>query len=252
MSRIEKNIHQIYWDFNKTNKDMPNEWKLISKSWKKNHPTWSYSLWDDKMCYNLIKNDYPWFLETYKNYKHEIQRCDSVRPFILHKFGGIYADMDYKCLKPFDDIFKKKSIYFIESPYSGVTNALFASNKGNKILLDLGKEMIKNKNMKFFYTRHFYILNSTGPQIFNKIYKKNENNIIKLSYDKFNNCSFCEKKCKIKPNLYSYSIYSTSWGDLDTHIVNKLWCNKYSILILLLLFLFFIIYKSGYYKLIKY
>jgi mannosyltransferase OCH1-like enzyme len=38
--------------------------------------------------------EYPWFLETWDNYRFPIQRADSIRYFILAHHGGIYVDLD--------------------------------------------------------------------------------------------------------------------------------------------------------------
>merc|ERR1711991_944368 len=58
---------------------------------------WIYKLWDEKSCLNLLVNNYPWFLDTYNNYKYQLQKVDSMRPFLLYHYGGIYFDMDFKC-----------------------------------------------------------------------------------------------------------------------------------------------------------
>jgi hypothetical protein len=38
----------------------------------------------------LITEKFPWFLDTYKAYPHNIQRADVLRYFVLYEFGGIY------------------------------------------------------------------------------------------------------------------------------------------------------------------
>ena len=46
----------------------------------------------------------PWhrrFLATYDAYPSYIQRCDAARYFIIYTHGGLYADLDYECTKPF-------------------------------------------------------------------------------------------------------------------------------------------------------
>ena len=64
----------------------------------------------------MIKNHYPWFLDTYNNYKYKIQKIDAIRPFILYHYGGMYVDLDYECFKPFDDAidFNKDNVYIVD------------------------------------------------------------------------------------------------------------------------------------------
>jgi mannosyltransferase OCH1-like enzyme len=55
---------------------------------------WEYKLWTDEDNRNLVKDHYNWFLETFDGYKYPIQRADAIRYFILHKYGGVYSDLD--------------------------------------------------------------------------------------------------------------------------------------------------------------
>ena len=62
-----------------------------------------HMLWNDETQRNLIKEKYPWFLETYDGYEFGIVRADAARPFILHAYGGLYLDLDYEVLENFWD-----------------------------------------------------------------------------------------------------------------------------------------------------
>lgn len=44
---------------------------------------------------------YPSFLPTFDSYKYPIQRADAIRYFVLHRFGGIYMDLDVGCKRDF-------------------------------------------------------------------------------------------------------------------------------------------------------
>lgn len=57
-------------------------------------PDFTYKLWTDELALDFIKTHYPWFLPTYLGYKFDIQRADVIRYFVLHKYGGIYMDLD--------------------------------------------------------------------------------------------------------------------------------------------------------------
>lgn len=95
---ITKIIHQVYGLF-QDNKSIPNDWIVSSNILKKNNPNWKYKLWNYESCLHLLEKHYPWFLETYNGYKHPIQKADAIRPFILYHYGGVYFDMDFKCVK---------------------------------------------------------------------------------------------------------------------------------------------------------
>lgn len=53
---------------------------------------------------------------TYEDFYKNINRID--RYFILYKYGGIYADMDYKCFTNFYNILPSNKISISESLYS--------------------------------------------------------------------------------------------------------------------------------------
>lgn len=42
----------------------------------------------------FIAAEYPWFLETFQNYRYPIQRADAIRYFVLAHYGGTYIDLD--------------------------------------------------------------------------------------------------------------------------------------------------------------
>ena len=66
------------------------------------NPDWSFWLWTDEDNRQLIAEHYPAFLRVYDGYDHYMKRVDAARIFYLHRFGGVYMDMDFACLKPFE------------------------------------------------------------------------------------------------------------------------------------------------------
>ena len=104
---LTKIIHQTW----KT-KDIP--YDIYSKnwieSWKKINPDWEYKLWSDEDNRNLVRDHYPEYLELYDSYERPIAKADIIRFFYMHKFGGLYVDLDFKCLKPFDEIIQPEFI----------------------------------------------------------------------------------------------------------------------------------------------
>ncbi len=106
---IPKIIHQIYWDFKGKNRSAPKEWKENSLTFRKLHPTWEYKCWNEHDILRLIRKHYSWFLETWLEFEN-VEKCDSGRYAILHRYGGVYTDMDTKCLKPLDPLLDKGKI----------------------------------------------------------------------------------------------------------------------------------------------
>jgi len=104
---IPKILHQTW-----KSKDLPDHFAKWSTECQKLAPHFEYKLWTDEDNRNLIKTDYPWFLETYESYDKPIKRVDAARYFILHKYGGLYLDLDFLCLRPFDHILETGKAIF--------------------------------------------------------------------------------------------------------------------------------------------
>lgn len=98
---LVKKIHQTWKD-----KDIPHE--IYSKfwvdSWRRMTGGWDYKLWTDSDNDTLVKDHYPQFYKDYRKIDRGVVRSDIARVLILHRHGGIYADLDFVCLKPFGRI----------------------------------------------------------------------------------------------------------------------------------------------------
>ncbi len=143
--RIEKIIHQTW-----KSRDIPHDVyrKEWVDSWKTLHPGWEYVLWTDEDNRALIRQEFPWFLETYDRYPAAIHRADVIRYFILYARGGVYADLDYLCLKNLEPLlgdhrlvlsYMGKDMSFLHC----LTNAIMASSRGlpfwRKVFCELQK-----------------------------------------------------------------------------------------------------------------
>ncbi|NBU33895.1 hypothetical protein EB118_02180 [bacterium] len=83
---------------------IPDNMAYWSSTFKKQNPGYQYELWDDNDNRNFIKNNFSWFLDIFDGYDAAIKRADAVRYFYLYKYGGVYADMDFECLRPLDSL----------------------------------------------------------------------------------------------------------------------------------------------------
>ena len=130
---------------------LPKQFAYWSETWKK-HNDYEYILWDDEENRAFVAANFDWFLPTYDGYDAGIKRADAIRYMFLYKFGGIYADLDFECLKPFDKLLEKYESYDIilgsmESDLSSwhlsnnIPNAIMISKPGCTFWLKVLKEM---------------------------------------------------------------------------------------------------------------
>ena len=66
------------------------------RSWEEYHPDALHVLWTDEDNDELIRLYYPHYYRTYKTFVLVIQQCDFARLLYLHRYGGVYADLDYE------------------------------------------------------------------------------------------------------------------------------------------------------------
>jgi mannosyltransferase OCH1-like enzyme len=94
ISKIPKIIHQIW-----LGSKFPELYKNITQKWLDLHPSWKYILWDDINVKSLFPLHNQAYFDAAKNFA---EKSDILRYEILYRFGGLYVDIDYECLKPFD------------------------------------------------------------------------------------------------------------------------------------------------------
>lgn len=104
-------LHQTWKDEN-----IPEKFQAYAQSWRDHNPDWDYMLWTDEDNRELIEQYYPQYLDMYDAFPSKIQRVDAARYFILHRFGGVYADLDFECLRPFDEVISNAQCVFGQEP----------------------------------------------------------------------------------------------------------------------------------------
>lgn len=90
---IPKKIHQIW-----LGGPIPDKYKRMADTWVAMNPEWEYKLWTDSDVKRMnIPNR-----KLYDSMTNYGPKSDLLRYHILNEYGGIYADTDFECLRPFD------------------------------------------------------------------------------------------------------------------------------------------------------
>jgi mannosyltransferase OCH1-like enzyme len=115
--RIPRHIHQLWKDAH-----IPPLLRECQRSWKILNPGWKYTLWTDRSMQQWVDARYPQLAAVYARLPSGIQRADMFRYLLLSKAGGVYADLDFECLKPLDHFFRRfarrKELVLGLEPYS--------------------------------------------------------------------------------------------------------------------------------------
>jgi hypothetical protein len=164
MIMIPPIIHQTWKDDR-----IPDDLAAYGRSWNQFNPSWRRILWTDRMLLDFVEQDYPDLLELYCSYSNGVCRADAARYMLLHKFGGLYADIDVECLAPLESLENESRVVLcqeppshwpLHAPYRGhpfiLFNGVMASPAGHPFWQNVLDRMPETRNAT-------EILDMTGP-----------------------------------------------------------------------------------------
>ncbi|MEJ5189648.1 glycosyltransferase [Treponema sp. J25] len=160
--RIPRIIHQIW-----LGSPVPEAYKTFMQSWKLYHPDWEYILWDEEKIKKLgLKNKIAYNLSPSYGIKSDIARYE-----ILYRFGGIYVDTDFECLKNFEPIIEGCGFFAGHSNGStiNIINALIGTYPQNFFF----EELLEATKRPLFSTDGMKVINHSGPGLFTELFIKN-------------------------------------------------------------------------------
>ena len=158
-SPIPRIIHHTWKDDN-----VPRKWHATWRSCLRAHKGYEERFWTDATMEVFIKQEYPWFLATYKGYRYNIQRADSFRLFALYHFGGVYSDLDVGCRVSVHDIMQNLSDYRVllaETEPTGITVDLMAGTAKHP-LFEMAISGLYRANRRYGLP-YLDVMFSTGP-----------------------------------------------------------------------------------------
>jgi len=136
-------------------------------------------VWSEKEIIVLIAQSYPQYLSRFIKTLNTIQRCDIARAFILHAYGGLYMDIDFRALPKIKDFFndallwKSEKVIVGDSALMGVNNAWIYSNKGNDFwykFLEYSFFQLESPSLRNILIRLLFptweVISSTGPGVY--------------------------------------------------------------------------------------
>ena len=212
-------------------------WFKCTESWKQHYPDFEHILWNDLEIDDLVKNDYPKYWEMYEAFPAHILKIDFVRFCFLHKFGGIYADMDMFCYKNFYDELND-DIYLLENPMGNdiIENSMMVSEAGHPFwieCMDLALERynyIKNKDSSYLdnikvvssdkmfgkILRPYLVFFITGTNLISTAFRKTKLYISTLPGIYYNN-----NDVSYDPSYRTKHVHTGLWGEENIEITDE-------------------------------
>ena len=231
--KIPKIIHQVWFQ---GEDQIPPYLLEYHNTWIKLNPDYKVLVWDQKKIENLVNEQEDWIKETYFFYKKMIQKIDFAKYVILYKYGGIYMDMDIKCLQSLnntpgiadsDMVFSSMTTYFfqkialsviltkyIDSNY--INNGTIMCVPNTELMRLTMKEASHRKNLPDFFNG-FHVFYTTGPLCLTIAYHKMNQSAYKIKIlDKtyFENCDIFEfknKTCEIPKHAIGIHYFANTW-----------------------------------------
>lgn len=133
-------------------------------------PDFLYILWTDWQIMDLIKSRYPGHFNYFLKLNLNIKRADVARYLILHRFGGLYVDLDVELRAPASQLLNPPTVTFMSyrskefelksiEPFAG--NALFACTPKSPIMRAVLHQVMTHSNQAS--TDVIGVLRHTGP-----------------------------------------------------------------------------------------
>ena len=102
---------------------------------KKLNPKTKVNIWNEKKLDKVVKSHYPHLLDFWNNFPSTFYKIDFGRYLVLKLYGGMYLDLDMKCIRPLP---KENEMDFIN---------IFRNDKGKETF---------NNNIIYFRNRKLY------------------------------------------------------------------------------------------------
>jgi inositol phosphorylceramide mannosyltransferase catalytic subunit len=210
-------------------REVPRQWADAQASVIKMNPGWEYVLLTDEDNERIVKEHFPDFYPHFMAFPHPIQRADAVRYCVMYLYGGIYLDLDYEALKPFDDLVLEKGVGLIESNnnvfQTKVTNSFLASAvPGHPFWLACIEETKKGVPW-YAVTKHLEVFMTTGPFMLDRVYRANKD-AVQILKNVSVVCNVCQVgHCKGDTSYYIKPISGNSWHSWDSTAMNALYCK---------------------------
>jgi FkbM family methyltransferase len=128
-------------------------------------PRWEMLLWTDAANRAFVARHFPEHLSLYDSYDVPIKRVDAVRYLLLYKYGGVYMDLDFACVRDLETIplrgqpgqatliMQRKSVH----DHEAVSNAFMAAPPAHPFF----KHVIGALKAS---AHHKHVLDATGPR----------------------------------------------------------------------------------------
>jgi mannosyltransferase OCH1-like enzyme len=168
--RIPRLIHQLWRD-----EAIPSRWQRAVDSVQRYHKGWEYRLWTDSAMMDHVRTRHADFYATFASMERQIMRVDVFRYILMYDFGGLYCDLDYEFLRPYDygDAGAVLSLEYDEAfgdEENQIANYVFASAPGHLLWENVLADLYARPPRA---PKPSDVCIATGPKLISRVYYRN-------------------------------------------------------------------------------
>eukprot|EP00401_Gymnodinium_catenatum_P066950 CAMPEP_0117511390 /NCGR_PEP_ID=MMETSP0784-20121206/28483_1 /TAXON_ID=39447 /ORGANISM="" /LENGTH=351 /DNA_ID=CAMNT_0005307061 /DNA_START=60 /DNA_END=1111 /DNA_ORIENTATION=+ len=127
---IPLKVHQIWLG----PRHIPERCKALMATWSEMHPAWEHRLWTDADVEEAGLP--PALAQAFTKAENPAEKSDILRLWLVSQHGGLYVDVDFECLRPFDGFHRRYSFFTGVSNVGAfeLNNGLFAACPGHPVM----------------------------------------------------------------------------------------------------------------------
>jgi Sulfotransferase family/Glycosyltransferase sugar-binding region containing DXD motif len=108
---------------------LPEEYRGYQQTWLDCHPGWEQELWtEDRLPAELRRP------EAAEKLRAPAERANILRLELLWRFGGVYVDTDFECLRSIEPLIEGAELFITLAKPDRVNNALMGSVAGHPVI----------------------------------------------------------------------------------------------------------------------
>jgi len=187
-------------------------------------PSYTHVLLHGREYDAFVSAHFPDFIETFRAYPHEIQRCDAVRYMWLYVHGGVYMDLDMELTKDIAPLISGCDIALaqeIQGTWYTHSNCLMASRPRHPFWLDC-ISLMKRRAKNWYPFLGMRVTMTTGPGIVSSVWKSYRDNVCTIPRNLVNSCALCHS-CVAGPDAFVRPLPGGSWMHGGSMAV---WCAR--------------------------
>ena len=122
---IPRVFHQVWVG----TEPLPEEYRRYQQTWLEHNPGWELRVWTDENLPPDFERK-----EVYDLLRQPAERSDMLIFEVLYKYGGVYTDTDFECLRSIEPLLEGVDIFCAYSHPDRLNNAIMGSVPGHPLI----------------------------------------------------------------------------------------------------------------------